>query len=357
MGPFSCHLGSAFITEGFSDLMFVFQSGGRFSMNDYISHKWKSMLMTVVFVGVGAWLTKGASLSLVTQTASEVGLQVTSKLSTKTVALGVFKKMLHDVIKTAFNHGKSKMVQKLSSVFMKLVFNQLRDNIVSMIQVSDSYLAGINELRQLLFKLHSHKTHSEASTILEEQMLNAELEMSENINNKIVSLAGSVAGPLASQVSEASQIVQYSGLTANSNNLIENKQSELFSTIAMWISKAMQMLRYVNSVYELITLVSDLVENVIKKIRMAVAQMSETTETLINRSATEEQDQRTNLGSEYIFLVISFYLFVEGKIQYSEIGLRRYSSIVFINKRRIFIYFKCLYKAKTRVPEYWTVVL
>jgi hypothetical protein len=134
--------------------------------------------------------------------------------------------------------------------------------------------------------------------------------MGESINNKILGFTNSLAGPLASQVSEASQVVQYSGLTVDKDNKIENNQSAWFSHIASLISKAMQILRHLNSAYELIELVSQLIDSICKKVKTVLAQISTTNTSLTEeRAASEEHNETSTNHSEFIFYY-SLFIFI-----------------------------------------------
>ena len=182
LGHFSYHLGSALISEGCSDIMFVLQSGGRFSMSDYLNHKKFSVLMTLACVGVGAWLSKGASVAkygvtTAAETLAKVGLQVTVKQTSKSLAWAVLKKIFNELAKTTINFAKSKLIQSISSIFVKLVYSHFRDNLLSMIQNSHNYMKNMKQLRDSLIEMHFKSKPDEVRHVLEEQIQNAEHEV------------------------------------------------------------------------------------------------------------------------------------------------------------------------------------
>ena len=59
------HVGAAFVSEGVNDLFFAAGAlkSGHFSWEDYRQHKLKSLMMTAVTVGIGAYLSRGAKVS------------------------------------------------------------------------------------------------------------------------------------------------------------------------------------------------------------------------------------------------------------------------------------------------------
>lgn len=287
--------------------MFVLQHRGRFSMSDYWGHKWKSVLITVACVGVGAWLSKGANVTRVgmnvaSETMVTVGVKVAAKKAAQSATMAILKKMLYEIGKTALNYGKSVLIQELSALFVRHIVRNFRDNILSMIQSSSSYTDGMRDLQQSLTELHRLKSPSETRSILQEHIVDAEQEMNESINNKIVSFTGSLAGPLASQVIESSQVVQYSGLTVEKGQL-KNKQAEFYAEIASLISSAMSYLKHVNSLFELVMLVGELVTRISNKIRMVIGQLSNTENAYANnreQRSTEENNQSKPFFTHFV---------------------------------------------------------
>ena len=106
LGPISLHFGSVLISEGTSDIMFAIQNAGNITAKSYFTHKFWSLLISIACAGIGAYLSRGATVGkeLVINTA---GQEITttliyqaSKEGSRVMAKAIFKKIVGEITRS-----------------------------------------------------------------------------------------------------------------------------------------------------------------------------------------------------------------------------------------------------------------
>ena len=301
LGPFSLHLGSVLISEGTSDIIFAIQNAGNITASSYWSHKKWSILISISCAGIGAWLSRGASVANVAASVAEqevatVVVSQAAKSGSRALIKAIFKKVLGEVAKALLGLAQSFLSNAFSKLVVDAIFHEFRDTIVAKIQSNAEYKQKKESLSSNLEKLEILLDKPRTQAVLNEKFDETERDQHDNLNNSILSLTGQAAGPLAGQIGEAAQNTQYSGLQIDAQSgKLSNSQSKRLGQIAQGISLAMKVLGMLNAAYELVTIVSDLVNSIDRKIKYKV-------------SAEEKSGQKSKEAKKARYILSQFWL-------------------------------------------------
>jgi len=300
LGPLAYHIGTGLISEGASDIMYAIQNVGNVTGKSYWDHKKWSLLITVGTVGVGAYLSNGAStakmaMDVAKEQASRIILKQAAKKGTRSTGMAIFKKILGEVGKASLNAVQAMAVNELSSLFAATLFEEFKETIISMIQKDSAYINNKSILSKNIRELQEKVIYCKATVkeIVEEKLSEAEAELAESISNQIVSLIGKIGGPLSTQIGEAAENVQYSGLVEVDGTLQNSKQQK-YAQIAKIISYVVKGISYLKAAYDLVTLVGEIVSRFTKKI----GYYTEILEKSPNKTKMQEMKQGSERESE-----------------------------------------------------------
>jgi hypothetical protein len=308
MGPLSLHFGSFLISEGTSDIIYAIQNAGNISFKSYGTHKLVSVIISGFCVGIGAYLSRSASVANVfvevaETEASSIFFSQVSKESGRLLAKTIFKKIAGEVCKALLGMVQSIVSNFFGSLMTEAIFNEFKETIISKIQNSHEYLQRKESLGQNLNELQVLIEKPSTKAILNEKFYETELELNDKLNNKIVSLTGQIGGPLASQIGEAAYNTQYSGLEFDPEKGLTNKQSRRLGQIAHGISIAIRVLNYSNTLLELVTMVNDVVRSIDKKIKfkLEAEQKKKSTSKQSKKSEKMDSHEWMNMVDTRIF--------------------------------------------------------
>ena len=142
LGPFSYHIGSGLISEGCGDIMFALNNAGNISKSSYLKHKSLSMLITCVCVGIGGYLSRASSVSMVSgktiqEQAVRMGVQFATKEGSFMISRAIAKKAILEIGKCVIDYFKgvaTNILSSLTSDFLKQMLRQFSERIISLIR-------------------------------------------------------------------------------------------------------------------------------------------------------------------------------------------------------------------------------
>ncbi|RMZ98522.1 translocase subunit seca, partial [Brachionus plicatilis] len=309
LGPFSFHIGSGLISEGCGDITFALNNAANITTTSYFKHKAISMLITCVCVGIGGYLSRASSASIVNgKTIQEqtvrLGNNYVSKEGPFMISKAITKKVMLESGKSVIDYFKGVAVNILSSLtpeFMKQMLRQLFEKIISIIRIDKSYnnlLDNLGSKIEILSDIVKKKSYRQSTKqILDEKLQESIQQHSDQLNNRIENILGQIAGPLSSQIREASTLVQYSGLKAIDNQL-GNSSAYFLSTILSSIDQTMKCIKAFNIVFDLICtgrsiakLTNDKIEKKINSINNTAKRSSNEAKNSLGHESTEQTSE------------------------------------------------------------------
>ncbi|CAF0787513.1 unnamed protein product [Brachionus calyciflorus] len=281
LGHWSYSIGSSLIAEGASDFSFAITNGG----NGYMNHKIWSLAFTIPSMVIGGLFSSGAHLA-----------EFSVKLSKRFIIKTVLKKSLGEIFKVGLNLIKAKIANFISSVVTKELFQRLKNGILSLLKSLPlaNFKQRLDKITLNIKKMRQHMNLAELKSFLNEKLSEAEKEMNETIESKISSFVGKLGGPVVSQLSQAAETVQFSGLKLNEDKkLLENTKASIITKLIGWIQKLLNYVQNTRNFLELKNVLYDLLRMVDKKIQHKLEQSSNVntkTETMIAPVETEVFD-------------------------------------------------------------------
>ena len=185
-----------------------------------------------------------------------------SKEGARAISKAVFKKFTGEIAKGLLGMIQNMVSSYLGQLITETIFGELKETIIEKIQTNHEYLERKTNLSSNLIKLESLIGKPMAKNLLNENFIETERELDERINNQILSFTNQIGGPLAGQIGEAAGNVQFSGLKLNSKNQLKNMQHDELRKVADGISIALKVLSYSNAIFEMITIVGEMLKSI-----------------------------------------------------------------------------------------------
>ncbi|XP_035893458.1 uncharacterized protein LOC118503851 isoform X2 [Anopheles stephensi] len=233
------HVASGLMSEGISDLMYAVSSyrSGYFSWEDYRSEKWKSVLLTAVTAGVGAYFSRGTKVSRIANKVSGPGLMKDGKEIATMTGWGMIKEIGGTRV---FSETVKRIVMKTAQGFAQGLANVIVD------KFTEDYLQSLIEtiaadmLAQTVRKVDDHKIADSLKKIYDE----LGEEQTRNLVHQLPAFGSNERDTCISYTKQITTSLSQGFASAMQKNQSGNRTMKILSNIStvwVWTERAIEI--------------------------------------------------------------------------------------------------------------------